>query len=211
MLKRRFGSSVSHSCNVKTQICITRPQCVNTWELQKLMFSEQVTLHTNPHTTYSLQLFICSISFPQSLDSTLVCLTSVKIGLHLAQNCWCTLLARCTQDAGLAQSLLWLRYGLLRRREIFSSIGLSCSTGRRWGFTEILAQFAVWSCRSVCSPFSISLLQNFCTLYIQVFRVFLWVSSLMFYITMIICGNPPILTTRPYHFIVLIPPSVPEE
>ena len=27
--KRRFSSSVLHSCNVKTQICVTRPQCVN--------------------------------------------------------------------------------------------------------------------------------------------------------------------------------------
>ena len=27
--KRRFASSVLHSCNVKTQICVTRPQCVN--------------------------------------------------------------------------------------------------------------------------------------------------------------------------------------
>ena len=27
-LKRRFASSILHSCNVKTQICITRPQCV---------------------------------------------------------------------------------------------------------------------------------------------------------------------------------------
>ena len=24
-----FASSVLHSCNVKTQICVTRPQCVN--------------------------------------------------------------------------------------------------------------------------------------------------------------------------------------
>ena len=28
-----FASSVSHSCNVKTQICVTRPQCVNTYRL----------------------------------------------------------------------------------------------------------------------------------------------------------------------------------
>ena len=28
MLKRRFASSILHSCNVKTQICVTRPQCV---------------------------------------------------------------------------------------------------------------------------------------------------------------------------------------
>jgi len=27
-LKRRFASSVLHSCNVKTQIFVTRPQCV---------------------------------------------------------------------------------------------------------------------------------------------------------------------------------------
>jgi len=27
-LKRRFASSVLHSCNVNTQICVTRPQCV---------------------------------------------------------------------------------------------------------------------------------------------------------------------------------------
>ena len=27
--QRRFASSVLHSCNVKTQICVTRPQCVN--------------------------------------------------------------------------------------------------------------------------------------------------------------------------------------
>ena len=26
--KRRFTPSVLHSCNVKTQICVTRPQCV---------------------------------------------------------------------------------------------------------------------------------------------------------------------------------------
>ena len=30
--KRRFASSVLHSCNVRTQICVTRPQCVKkTW------------------------------------------------------------------------------------------------------------------------------------------------------------------------------------
>jgi len=28
VLNRRFASSVLHSCNVKTQICVTRPQCV---------------------------------------------------------------------------------------------------------------------------------------------------------------------------------------
>jgi hypothetical protein len=27
--KRRFASSVLHSCNAKTQICVTFPQCVN--------------------------------------------------------------------------------------------------------------------------------------------------------------------------------------
>ena len=34
--KRRFASSVLHSCNVKTQICVTRPQCVNKTKLVKL-------------------------------------------------------------------------------------------------------------------------------------------------------------------------------
>jgi len=29
VLKRRFASSVLHSSNVKTQICVTGPQCVN--------------------------------------------------------------------------------------------------------------------------------------------------------------------------------------
>jgi len=26
--KRKFASPVLHSCNLKTQICVTRPQCV---------------------------------------------------------------------------------------------------------------------------------------------------------------------------------------
>jgi hypothetical protein len=29
VLKRRFASFIFHSCNAKTQICVTRPQCVN--------------------------------------------------------------------------------------------------------------------------------------------------------------------------------------
>jgi len=28
VLKTQFASSVLHSCNVQTQICVTRPQCV---------------------------------------------------------------------------------------------------------------------------------------------------------------------------------------
>ena len=34
--KRRFASPVLHSCNVKTQICVTRPQCVNTAQVHRL-------------------------------------------------------------------------------------------------------------------------------------------------------------------------------
>jgi hypothetical protein len=33
VLKGNFASSVFHSCNAKTQICVTGPQCVNIIEL----------------------------------------------------------------------------------------------------------------------------------------------------------------------------------
>jgi len=52
-----FSSSVLHSCNEKTQICVTRPQCVNiaiySQSIDKLfleMFSVQIThQHTQQH------------------------------------------------------------------------------------------------------------------------------------------------------------------
>ena len=49
--KRRFASSVLHSCNVKTQICVTRPQCANK---RKFLVNEQ-ELYRAPRSSRALR------------------------------------------------------------------------------------------------------------------------------------------------------------
>jgi len=43
VLKRKSASPVLHSCNVKTQICVTRPQCVKETGLE--VNADKIKLH----------------------------------------------------------------------------------------------------------------------------------------------------------------------
>jgi hypothetical protein len=62
MLKGNFASSVFHSCNAKTQICVTGPQCVK-WEIN--------AIHIRTFVYYAIHLqnvpFIMSLNHTESL------------------------------------------------------------------------------------------------------------------------------------------------
>ena len=52
--KRRFASSVLHSCNVNTQICVTRPQCVKSAKFPAYQHKFRIaySLHSSPSKLY---------------------------------------------------------------------------------------------------------------------------------------------------------------
>ena len=57
--KRRFASSVLHSCNEKTQICVTGPQCVNLWTRHAVVTGTHLSWR---QTRYRLARERCSVA-----------------------------------------------------------------------------------------------------------------------------------------------------
>ena len=83
--KRRFASSVLHSCNVKTQICVTRPQCVkmsSTWPAAVRFSCSSYELHM----TRRSKMFLFSKVSRMALQST----QSAKwMGIEVSFLVWC--------------------------------------------------------------------------------------------------------------------------